>query len=168
MHRQRAAHGRPSQHLEHAEFSGSVDREIGDGQRVRGTLGLTSDGAVERECKPRWPLWARLRHARHGDICPQPDSISAQQRSELRIQPGSARPTSGEPYLAGLGRPLPAGSGPAATDGRTRPTAPTRGIRGALELLAHARLISLLRMLSVRILTDVNVGAIGFSGHSRH
>ena len=40
--------------------------------------------------------------------------------------------------------------------------------RGGQQLLAHARLFSLKRTLSVRILTDVNVGAIGFSGHSRH
>ena len=47
-------------------------------------------------------------------------------------------------------------------------TAPPMAISAAQELLAHARLFSLLRTLSVRILTDVNVGAIGFSGHSRH
>ena len=36
------------------------------------------------------------------------------------------------------------------------------------ELLAHTRLLSPQRTLSVRILTDVNVGAIGFSAHSQH
>ena len=40
--------------------------------------------------------------------------------------------------------------------------------RSPLKLLAHTRLFSLWRTLSVRILTDVNVGAIGFSGHSQH
>ena len=36
------------------------------------------------------------------------------------------------------------------------------------QLLAQARFLSLWRTLSVRILTYANVGAAGFSGHSRH
>ena len=83
-------------------------------------------------------------------------------RYDLNLDPAEVADRSADPGLAAVVRGQR--SSPSHPPTHLRALA----VRAGTPTVAHARLFCLWRTLSVRTLADVNVGAIGSSGHSQH